>query len=77
MEELKVTELTENEAAEATGGRFDPILGDQNPYITVQPGDTLASIARRYNVSIDQLCRANYMRGTDTVRPGQILKLWK
>ncbi len=42
-----------------------------DPY-TVQPGDTLASLARRFNTSIDTLLRANPQITTPRlIRPGQ------
>jgi murein DD-endopeptidase MepM/ murein hydrolase activator NlpD len=41
---------------------------------TVQPGDTLSSIARTLNVSVDQLRSLNSLT-TDALEPGQVLKL--
>lgn len=40
---------------------------------TVYAGQRLGSIAKRYNVSIEALTRANNIRRTDTIRPGQRL----
>lgn len=77
MENIKAIELNENEAAEVTGGVYNPALNGQNPFVTVQPGDTISSIARNHNISIDELCRLNMLRGTDIIHPGQILRLWK
>lgn len=39
----------------------------------VYQGQRLGSIAKRYNVSIDELCRANGITRTSTIRPGQKL----
>ncbi|HNS98671.1 MAG TPA: LysM peptidoglycan-binding domain-containing protein [Polyangiaceae bacterium] len=40
---------------------------------TVQQGQTLGAIARRYRTSVDALCKANRIRKTDPIRPGQKL----
>jgi predicted esterase len=39
----------------------------------VAKGQTLGAIARRYRVSVDALCKANRIRKTDPIRPGQRL----
>ena len=39
----------------------------------VYSGQRLASIAKRYNVSIEALCAANGLSATDPIRPGQKL----
>jgi predicted esterase len=39
----------------------------------VEKGQTLGAIARRYQVSVDALCKANRIRRTDRIRPGQQL----
>lgn len=39
----------------------------------VEKGQTLGAIARRYQVSVDALCKANRIRRTDPIRPGQQL----
>jgi LysM repeat protein len=40
---------------------------------TVYAGQRLGSIAKRYNVSIDELCAANGITRSSTIRPGQKL----
>src|SRR5215813_5966235 len=42
---------------------------------TVQPGDTLFSIAARFNVSISQLATINKVYDVNTVNVGQVLQL--
>ena len=42
---------------------------------TVYPGQTLGKIARRYNVSIDELCHANGLRRNARLRPGQKIRI--
>jgi LysM repeat protein/uncharacterized protein YcbK (DUF882 family) len=39
----------------------------------VHDGQRLASIAKRYNVSVEALCTANGLRESETIRPGQKL----
>ncbi|HSC87229.1 MAG TPA: LysM peptidoglycan-binding domain-containing protein [Polyangiaceae bacterium] len=40
---------------------------------TVYAGQRLASIAKRYNVTVEELCQANGIRETTPIRPGQKL----
>src|SRR6187549_2618117 len=39
----------------------------------VYSGQRLASIAKRYNVSVEALCNANGLSATDPIKPGQKL----
>lgn len=41
----------------------------------VQPGQKLASIAKRYGMSLDDLCQANGMRKSARIYPGQRLNI--
>jgi uncharacterized protein YcbK (DUF882 family) len=41
----------------------------------VQPGQTLGKIARRYNVSIEALCKANGVRKNQPIKPRQKLAI--
>ena len=47
----------------------------QNNYYTVQTGDTLSGIARRYGVTISYLVRLNGIRNPNLIYPGQILRV--
>ncbi len=40
---------------------------------TIQPGDTLWKIARRFNVSLEELIAANKLAYPDRVYPGQVI----
>src|SRR5690606_31780704 len=40
---------------------------------TVYQGQTLGMIAKRYNVSIDELCAANSITRRSPIKPGQVL----
>ncbi len=51
-------------------GRSDPVVH------RVRRGDTLSSIARRYNVLVNQLTKWNFIRASDILRLGQKLKIW-
>lgn len=42
----------------------------------VRRGETLYSIARRYNVYVSQLTKWNVMKSSDVLRMGQRLKIW-
>lgn len=50
--------------------RSDPVIH------RVRRGDTLSSIARRYNVLVKQLMKWNVMDANDILRLGQKLKIW-
>ena len=54
----------------AAGSKDEPIIH------RVRPGDTLSSIARRYNVLVRQLAQWNLMQLDDVLRRGQKLKIW-
>jgi LysM repeat protein len=41
----------------------------------VRPGDSLYSIARKYGISIDELCRINNINKRRVLQPGQKLKV--
>ncbi len=41
----------------------------------VQPGQKLAAIAKRYNISLDELCQANGLHKNSKIHPGQRLNL--
>jgi lipid-binding SYLF domain-containing protein len=42
-------------------------------YHVVRSGDTLSKISNEYGISVDELCRLNDMKKTDTIHPGQKL----
>ena len=43
-------------------------------YHKVKKGETLYSISRKLNISLDKLCSANHITKKSSIRPGQILK---
>lgn len=45
----------------------------EGQYYVVQSGDTLSKIGKQYGISVDELCRLNSMKKTDTIHPGQKL----
>jgi len=45
----------------------------EGKYHVVQSGDSLSKIAQQYGISVDELCRMNNMKKTDTIHPGQKL----
>ena len=54
----------------AAGSRNEPVIH------RVRSGDTLSSIARRYNVLVRQLTQWNLVELDDILRRGQRLKIW-
>jgi len=43
-------------------------------YHRIRSGDTLATIAKKYRVSINQICRLNGIKPTSTLRVGKVLR---
>lgn len=64
-EKLRITE--------STNTTLNPVL--QNNYYTVQRGDTLSSIARRYGVTVQYLVNLNGIRNPNLIYPGQLIKI--
>jgi LysM repeat protein len=61
----------------ATGTPSKPLtapLGGAARFHTVQSGDTLWGLSKKYSVSIDAIRTANAMT-TDVIKPGQTLKI--
>jgi len=57
-------------ANETTAKGYD----DEVLYHKVVSGETLESIARKYGVTVDRLCKLNHIRKTMRIRTGQILR---
>lgn len=64
-EKLRITE--------STNTTLNPVL--QNNYYTVQRGDTLSGIARRYGVTVQYLVKLNGIRNPNLIYPGQLIKI--
>ncbi len=57
----------------ATQGRGignQPVAGAGEMYYTLEANDTLSSVARKFNVSLDYLIRRNDIRRAGQVKPG-------
>lgn len=57
----------------STSTNLNPVL--QNNYYTVQIGDTLWGIARRYGVTVQYLVNLNGIRNPNLIYPGQLIKV--
>lgn len=64
-EKLRITE--------SNNTTLNPVL--QNNYYTVQRGDTLSGIARRYGVTVQYLAKLNGIRNPNLIYPGQLIKV--
>ncbi len=64
-EKLRITE--------SNNTNLNPVI--QNNFYTVQSGDTLSSIARRYGVSVSYLVNLNGIRNPNLIYAGQMLKV--
>ncbi|UCB51062.1 MAG: LysM peptidoglycan-binding domain-containing protein [Deltaproteobacteria bacterium] len=45
----------------------------EGQYHVVRSGDTLSKIGKQYDISVDEICRLNNMKKSDTIHPGQKL----
>lgn len=64
-EKLRITE--------STNTTLNPVL--QNNYYTIQSGDTLSGIARRYGVTVQYLVNLNGISNPNLIYPGQLIKI--
>ncbi|WP_457607336.1 LysM peptidoglycan-binding domain-containing protein [Nitratifractor sp.] len=55
------------------GERPRPVAGGK--IYTVESGDTLFSIARKYKIPLNDLMSINGIKPTDVIKPGQVLKI--
>lgn len=58
--------------SETTGGEDDAPIAEDDEYV-VQVGDSLSLIANRYNITIDDIVRANNLANPDSIFSGQRL----
>ena len=66
-------------AEQVSGARSNSEFGEgssqmEKLYHKVSAGETIASIARRRGVTVEQICRLNHLTPTTKVRPGMILR---
>jgi|GEM_PF-5162169 len=52
-----------------------PVGASNGEFYVVQSGDTLSGISRKYNVSVDELCRLNSISKSDPIYPGQKIRV--
>lgn len=64
-EKLRITQ--------STSTTLNPVI--QNNYYTVQRGDTLSGIARRYGVTVQYLVNLNGIQNPNLIYPGQLIKV--
>jgi lipid-binding SYLF domain-containing protein len=60
-------------AKAAYGAQKKPRSQAEGRYHVVRSGDTLSKIGNHYGISVDELCRLNNIKKTDTIHPGQKL----
>jgi LysM repeat protein len=63
--------------AKAAAPKAAPSTTPQPQYHVVQPGDTLYSISKKYNLEVDQLLQLNHMKPDSVIQPGQKLIVGK
>ena len=54
-----------------------PTPQTENRYHEVRKGETLYGVARRYGISVDELCRLNQITARNVIQPGQKLLVGK
>jgi len=72
----QVSTLNLNDIISNDDGRFRwGSGGGGQSSVTVQQGDTLREIARRFNCSFDEIARRNNLDNPDMIYPGQVLQV--
>jgi LysM repeat protein len=71
---IPVSQLAANRPAEPAPVTINMQTGEVETHHTVSPGDTLSSIARRYQTSVERLRQLNPGLN-DAIRPGQTLRV--
>ncbi|HJQ26654.1 MAG TPA: transglycosylase SLT domain-containing protein [Blastocatellia bacterium] len=61
--------------AEEVAERYRPVFKTQVASYTVRRGDTMASLARRYGVSVKEIARMNRMSARGELRKGQTVRI--
>ena len=61
--------------AEEVAERYRPVYKTQVASYTVRRGDTMASLARRYGVSVKEIARMNRMSARGELRKGQMVRI--
>ena len=56
-------------------GSQTPVSSPDYRYYTIHSGDTLWSIAQRYNTSVEELIQINDLRTPNLIYAGQLLKI--
>ncbi len=51
------------------------LIGSTEIFYTVKKGDTLSKIARKYGVTIGNICKLNNIHPKKIIRPGQVLRV--
>ena len=74
VSQLQATTITEKAEGE-TPLRIQKksVVRTQKAYHQVQPGETLYRIAKKYEISLAELCRLNQISAGQAIRPGQKL----
>ena len=75
----ETTPQTSASTGSATGKKIEvPIEATQSEdghvYHSIEPGDTLYSIAKKYNISIEKLCELNDMKDNIIIKTGQKIR---
>jgi lipid-binding SYLF domain-containing protein len=66
-------ELRTAVAKAAYAAQKKPVSQAEGQYYVVRSGDTLSKIGKQHGMSVDELCRLNSIKKTDTIHPGQKL----
>ena len=69
------TYLAKIKSPQKTTTKTESFKKTEQKYYTVKSGDTLFSVARRMNVTLQDLLRYNNLKENASLRPGMRLKL--
>lgn len=74
-EEIPPTTLPEAEFEEEAEEEEVPVNIVRKVWITVKKGDTLSSVAKRNDTTIDEICQLNKIRSSQTLKVGMRLRI--
>ena len=67
-------EMVQGDAKPSNENSSIEVLEGEKLYHKVAAGETLASIAQKRGVSVDQICKLNHLNTRSRIRPGMILR---
>lgn len=72
----KTTHFVSHQVAQSNKDRtIDDLINNLPHQHKVKRGETMSSIARKHHVSLLKLCKANEMKCSESIRPGELITI--